>query len=122
MAPTRHRAPLTRETLHAIGERNRGNADIQALLWEIHRLRAIALRADQLLRSMPGSEVGTLGMLVGALRRELDGEPAVLEQQAQTEALLGRFPGRGGEHDSKQPDEESAATLYFATSLPSAGV
>jgi hypothetical protein len=92
MAPTRHRAPLTRETLHAIGERNRGNADIQALLWEIHRLRAIALRADQILRSMPGSEVGTLGMLVGALRRELDGEPAVLEQQAQTEALLGKIP------------------------------
>ena len=67
MAPTRHRAPLTRATLHAIGERNRGNADVSALLWEI-----------------------TLGMLVGALRRELDGEPAVLEQQAQTEALLAK--------------------------------
>jgi hypothetical protein len=29
-------------------------------------------------------------MLVGALRRELDAEPAVVEQQAQTEALLAK--------------------------------
>jgi hypothetical protein len=36
MASSRHRAPLTRETLHVIGERNRGNADVQALSWEIH--------------------------------------------------------------------------------------
>jgi hypothetical protein len=41
---------------------------------------------------MPGPEVGTFGMLVGALRCELDVEPAVVEQQAQTEALLAKGP------------------------------
>jgi hypothetical protein len=90
MASTRHRAPITREAPHAIGERNRGNADVHALLWEIHRLRAITLHADQLLRLMPGPSVGTLGLIADALRNQLDGEPVVLEQRAATEALMAK--------------------------------
>jgi hypothetical protein len=67
---------------------------VRALLWEIHRLRAIALRADQLLRSLSGP-VGSLGFLADALRRELENEPAVLEQRAQTEALLAKTTKQG---------------------------
>jgi hypothetical protein len=90
MPPTRHRAPLTREALHAISERNRGNLDVRALLWEIHRLRAITLHADQLVRMLPGPSVGSLGFIADALRNQLDSEPAVLEQRAATEALLAK--------------------------------
>jgi hypothetical protein len=88
-ASQRHRPLLTRQRLHAIGELNRGNADVQALLWEIHRLRAIALRAEQLLRSMPNA-VDTVGLVANALRNQLDGEPAVVEQRAATEALIAK--------------------------------
>jgi hypothetical protein len=79
MPPIRHRPPLTREQLHAIGERNRGKVDVRALLWEIHRLRAVALRADQLVRSLPGPSVGSLGFITDALRDQLENEPVVLE-------------------------------------------
>lgn len=40
--------PLTFDQLHDIGERNRGNPDVVALLWEIKRMQSLALRLDQL--------------------------------------------------------------------------
>jgi hypothetical protein len=48
---TRHRPPLTKEHLRAIGPRNK-SPERNELLWELHRLRAIFLRADQLQRSL----------------------------------------------------------------------
>jgi hypothetical protein len=75
MPSTRHRPPLTREQLHVIGARNRGNADVHALLWEIRRLRAITLHADQLLRLMPGPSVGTLGLIADAWRFRVRAAP-----------------------------------------------
>jgi hypothetical protein len=51
---SRFKAPLIHDQLVAIQERNKDNADIFALLWEIKRLRAVVLQADQLQRSIRG--------------------------------------------------------------------
>ncbi|HEV2612554.1 MAG TPA: hypothetical protein VGU61_19990 [Noviherbaspirillum sp.] len=70
--------PLTREQLTEIQERNRENEDVITLLWEIKRLRALVLRADQVQRSItPGSGAE---MVIGVLRKELEGEPCIAEQ------------------------------------------
>ncbi len=86
----RHRQPLTRDELRAMGKRNRGNPDVIALLWEIHRLRSIVLRSDQLQRSLPPNEppCTALGLILGALREDLDGEPAVLGSRANKAEFL----------------------------------
>lgn len=74
----RFRLPLTRDDLRAIQERNPGDADIQALLWEIARLRSLILYADQLQRmltTLPGQQ----GDILEALRQKLTEEPCVSE-------------------------------------------
>jgi hypothetical protein len=73
---------LTKHELHEIGQR-RDVRDIATLLWEIARLRAVALRADQFLE---GGD--TNGMIRDALRRELDECACVQEQKA---TRLGMF-------------------------------
>lgn len=71
--------PLSYEELHAIGERNRTNADAKALLWEIKRLHSIVLRADQLQRSLPASSSSGIDAIVDSLRRQLKDEPCVVK-------------------------------------------
>jgi hypothetical protein len=71
------RPKLTRSDLHDIGQRN-NSPEVVALLWEIHRLRALVLRADQLQR-MLGEMGGAQGLLLDSLRAELEGEPCVAE-------------------------------------------
>ena len=71
---TKFRPSLTKEQLHEIGVR-RDAGDIPALLWEIARLRAVVMRADQYLDSPSG-------FLGGVLRKELDECACVQEQQA----------------------------------------
>jgi hypothetical protein len=70
--------PLTREQLLAIKARNPESPDVVALLWEIHRLRALTLRTHDYFRQTPTSS--TAIMLEERLRRDLDAEPAVKEQ------------------------------------------
>ena len=72
------RPPLTKTELHAIGAR-RDSADINALIWEIKRLRALVLRADQLQRCL-GSLAGGAGAVLNSLRSDLEGEPCIDEQ------------------------------------------
>jgi hypothetical protein len=48
------------------------------LLWEIARLRALIVRADQLQRSL-GALAGGPGIILGALRDELEDEPCISE-------------------------------------------
>lgn len=87
--------PLTRPDLQAIRERNpRASGDpvsddLYAALWEIRRLRALVLRADQLQRSLGEATGGGVGMILATLRRELADEPCVLEQ--------GELPDLGGQ-------------------------
>lgn len=78
--------PLSRADLQAIRERNPrvpGNPasdDLYAALWEIRRLRAVVLRADQLQRTLGERVGGGTGMILAALRSDLEREPCVLEQ------------------------------------------
>jgi hypothetical protein len=73
----RHRPPLTKEQLRAIWEKNK-SPEVRELLWEIHRLRAVVLRADQLQRSL-GNVGGGTGIILQALRSTLQDEPCVKE-------------------------------------------
>lgn len=73
-----NRSPLTRAELKAIQERRGDSADVVALLWEVFRLRALALRTHDYLRQERGT--ATTAIMENALRRELDEEPVVTEQ------------------------------------------
>lgn len=70
--------PLTQETLREIQSRNLESADVLTLLWEIKRLRALALYTDQLQRMM-GTLPGQQGDVLEVLRRMLADEPCVKE-------------------------------------------
>ena len=70
--------PLTKETLIEIQERNPGSVDVRTLLWEVKRLRALALYADQLQR-MLGTLPGPQGAILDTLRKTLKDEPCVNE-------------------------------------------
>ena len=74
------------------------------MLWEIHRLRAIALRTNQLFERLV--ELGieskldpATKLLTEGLSDALRGEPAVTEAEAARQALLELFspPGRGSQ-------------------------
>lgn len=70
--------PLTRERLHDIGVR-KDPGDIVELLWEIKRLRALALKIDQVQRTLTVS--GGLALLLESLRADLKNEPCVQEDE-----------------------------------------
>lgn len=70
--------PLTRERLHEIGV-IKDPRDIIELLWEIKRLRALALKIDQVQRSITAS--GGMVLLLESLRDDLRNEPCVLEDE-----------------------------------------
>ena len=74
----RFRAPLTKDTLHAIKERNAHIPDVASLLWEIARLRGTVLYADQLQRLL-GTLLGPQAQVLEALRSLLVEEPCVKE-------------------------------------------
>ena len=71
------RKPLTTVELVEIRLRS-DSADMRAVLWEVRRLRAILMRADQLERSL-GPTGGAVGMIRDILRADLDGEPSIAE-------------------------------------------
>lgn len=72
------RPPLSRERLREIGV-NKDACDINELLWEIKRLRALALKIDQVQRNITAS--GGMGLLLESLRADLQREPCVLEDE-----------------------------------------
>jgi hypothetical protein len=58
--------------------RHRANADVRRLLWEIHRLKAIALYADQFMQlQVRGVNDSTAAMVRLALQNRLEEEPAI---------------------------------------------
>lgn len=70
--------PIPTDQLRMIQERNRDSADVRALLWEIKRMRATLLYADQLQRELP-TMAGPQGAILETLRAKLKGEPCVKE-------------------------------------------
>jgi predicted N-formylglutamate amidohydrolase len=83
--------PLSFDELKAIQDRNADNTDVRNLLWEIRRLHAVVLRADQLARSMPEAS-GAIGMIAEELRRQIKDDPAVLQAAQSSQDLLGPPP------------------------------
>ena len=73
----RFKRALTRADLTAIQERNADSPDVRMLLWEVARLRALALRTHDYFRQ--GSSSTSL-ILADSLRTMLNDEPAVQEQ------------------------------------------
>jgi hypothetical protein len=73
----RFKRALTKSDLTAIQERNADSPDVRALLWEVARLRALALRTHDYFRQGSSS---TALILADSLRKILADEPAVQEQ------------------------------------------
>ena len=102
----RFKPPLTKEALQAIQDRNprrRGDQqsdDLDAALWEIHRLRAIVLRADQLQRAYGDSVFGGgLSLVLQAFREDMAREPCVLEMPVLPDLSAGPRMKPGGGPD-----------------------
>ena len=73
----RFKKPLTKADLQEIQARNH-DPDVQALLWEVSRLRSMVLLTDQLQRmlsTLPGQQ----GDLLEMIRGKLADEPCVKE-------------------------------------------
>ena len=78
--------PLTRDQLRAIWQRAPSPA-VRLLLWEIHRLRALVLRANDFVRMAKHRGAAkqmdtTSSALLDGLRQSLEGEPVVKEDEA----------------------------------------
>lgn len=74
--PFAGRPKLTKDDLHAIGERNKGNKDVVALIWDIARLRSHVLRMDQYFRSKGSTSAP---QILNWLEQEIADEPCVRE-------------------------------------------
>jgi hypothetical protein len=73
--------PVTRDQLRTVYETNPTPA-VKRLLWEVHRLRAVVLRANDLVRSIDynGTKLDPASLLaLKGLREALEGEPVVRE-------------------------------------------
>ena len=74
---TRFKRALTKDDLRAIQDRNPDSPDVRTLLWEVARLRALALRTHDYFRQ--GSSSTSL-ILAESLRSMLEAEPVIQEQ------------------------------------------
>jgi hypothetical protein len=74
---TRFKPALTKDDLTAIQERSADSPDVRALLWEVARLRALALRTHDYFRQGSSS---TAVILADSMRTLLEDEPAIQEQ------------------------------------------
>lgn len=74
---TRFKRALTKDALKAIQDRNPDSPDVRALLWEVARLRALALRTHDYFRQ--GSSSTSL-ILAESLWTMLEAEPVIQEQ------------------------------------------
>jgi hypothetical protein len=90
--------PLTSDQLRAIYEASPTPA-VRRLLWEIHRLRATILIADQLHQRL--TETGaaartdtTTQLLIGSLQERLKDEPVVRERHISRAETLNLLDGR----------------------------
>lgn len=62
--------------------------EVRELLWEVHRLRLLVLRANQLADSMGAGCANSTDLILRCLRQELEGEPVVQEHRAFTDELF----------------------------------
>lgn len=85
--------PLTSEELRVIQreERKERSSTIRRLLWEVFRLRAIALRADQFERAMRADhaslDFNSAELVARSLREDLDELPFIAENAQRQERM-----------------------------------
>jgi len=85
---------LTSEELREIqkAERKQRSSTIRRLLWEVFRLRVVARRADQLMRSLTANqaslEFNSQYIVVDCLREELEELPFLKEDEARRDRLV----------------------------------
>ncbi|MGE8449113.1 MAG: hypothetical protein ACN6OP_00535 [Pseudomonadales bacterium] len=84
--------PLTHDDLRAIRERQPWNPDVIALLWEVKRLRALVLGANQLSGGLQ-RPTGILGTVFDDWIKQIHAEPCVIERDQVTRELLD-MPGK----------------------------
>lgn len=94
---------LTAAELRSVYERN-PCPEVRQLLWEIHRLRLLVLRAHQLQDTMGRAQPPATQLIVDILRRELEGEPCIEERNAWARSFFG--PPRVGEYTRRQREKE----------------
>jgi hypothetical protein len=73
-----HRAPLTAARLAELYDQNPSPV-VTELLWEIHRLRAVILRAHQIRRTIARNPPAMPRVLWEAFTDEIDAEPCVTD-------------------------------------------
>jgi hypothetical protein len=73
----RFKTALTKDDLKAIQDRNPDLPDLRALLWEVARLRSLALRTQDYFRQGSSS---TALILADSLRAMLEDEPVIQDQ------------------------------------------
>jgi hypothetical protein len=73
----RFKLALTKDDFTAIQERSVDSPDVRALLWEVARLRALALRTHDYFRQGSSS---TALILADSLRTMLEDEPVIQDQ------------------------------------------
>jgi hypothetical protein len=73
----RFKRALAKADLTAIQDRNPDSPDMRALLWEVARLRALALRTHDYFRQ---GSLSTAPILADSLRTMLEDEPVIREQ------------------------------------------
>lgn len=98
----RFKPPLTLEQIKAIQDRHPNDPDVRALLWEIRRLFSIVSRADQLATSLP-DHMGSVGMIVGALKEQIANEPCLENSRRLSEEIAADRKGVSG---YKHPSEK----------------
>ncbi|RWA55363.1 hypothetical protein AU476_07600 [Cupriavidus sp. UYMSc13B] len=89
----------TAAQLRAIYERN-PCPEVRELLWEIHRLRLLLLRANQLQHAMSGGCANSTQLILEIFQRELAGEPCVAEREAWEREFFG--PPRVSEYTRRR--------------------
>ncbi|WP_432263275.1 hypothetical protein [Cupriavidus sp. TMH.W2] len=94
---------LTATELRTIYERN-PCAEVRELLWEIHRLRLLLLRANQLQAALDGGCANSTEFILDIFRRELAGEPCVAERREWERSFFG--PPRRSEYTRRRQNPE----------------
>ncbi len=79
---------LSAPELRAIYTRN-PCPEVRELLWEVHRLRQLVLRAWQLQDTLATAQPPATQLILDILRRDLAGEPCIAEQQAWESEFFG---------------------------------
>lgn len=94
----------TKAQLRTIYERN-PCPEVRELLWEIHRLRVLLLRADQLQKAMASHCARSTQLVLEIFRLELQGEPCVEESEAWQAKFFG--PRQTSEYTARQELQDS---------------